>query len=76
MPTTPTVVLAEDSPLMRDGLTGVLNRFGHQVLAAVTLRREHPDLPVLVLSQYIEQSYAAHPPPQPAPRPPRTPHPA
>ncbi|MEI5519651.1 response regulator transcription factor [Streptomyces brasiliscabiei] len=97
MPTTLTVVLAEDSPLMRDGLTGVLNRFGHQVLAAVadadelitavrehrpdivvtdvrmppdntddglraavTLRREHPDLPVLVLSQYIEQSYATH----------------
>ncbi|MBB5129719.1 hypothetical protein FHS32_006511 [Streptomyces albaduncus] len=30
-----TVVLAEDSPLMRDGLVGVLTRFGHQVLAAV-----------------------------------------
>lgn len=92
-----TVVLAEDSPLMRDGLVGVLTRFGHQVLAAVgdadaltaavrehrpdivvtdvrmppdntddglraavTLRRQHPSLPVLVLSQYIEQSYAAH----------------
>ncbi|MGW3731443.1 DNA-binding response regulator, partial [Streptomyces sp. NPDC000851] len=26
-----TVVLAEDSPLMRDGLVGVLTRFGHQV---------------------------------------------
>ncbi|MEV8396170.1 MULTISPECIES: response regulator transcription factor [unclassified Streptomyces] len=92
-----TVVLAEDSPLMRDGLVGVLTRFGHQVLAAVgdadalltavreigpdivvtdvrmppdntddglraaiALRRERPTLPVLVLSQYIEQSYAAH----------------
>ncbi|RZB18634.1 DNA-binding response regulator [Streptomyces sp. F001] len=92
-----TVVLAEDSPLMRDGLVGVLTRFGHQVLAAVgdadaliaavrehapdivvtdvrmppdntddglraavALRQERPSLPVLVLSQYIEQSYAAH----------------
>ncbi|WP_030899437.1 MULTISPECIES: response regulator [unclassified Streptomyces] len=92
-----TVVVAEDSPLMRDGLVGVLTRFGHQVLAAVgdadtlitavrehrpdivvtdvrmppdntddglraavALRQERPTLPVLVLSQYIEQSYAAH----------------
>ncbi|EKX63275.1 response regulator transcription factor [Streptomyces ipomoeae] len=92
-----TVVLAEDSPLMRDGLVGVLTRFGHRVLAAVgdadaligavrehepdivvtdvrmppdntddglraavALREERPTLPVLVLSQYIEQSYAAH----------------
>lgn len=91
------VVLAEDSPLMRDGLVGVLTRFGHKVLAAVgdadaligavrehdpdivvtdvrmppdntddglraaiALRAERPTLPVLVLSQYIEQSYAAH----------------
>ncbi|MFC7307048.1 response regulator [Streptomyces monticola] len=91
-----TVVLAEDSPLMRDGLVGVLTRFGHQVLAAVgtadalleavrthtpdivvtdvrmppdntddglraaiALRDEHPALPILVLSQYIEQSYTA-----------------
>lgn len=91
------VVLAEDSPLMRDGLVGVLTRFGHEVLAAVgdadaligavrehdpdivvtdvrmppdntddglraaiALRAERPTLPVLVLSQYIEQSYAAH----------------
>ncbi|MFE1783353.1 response regulator [Streptomyces sp. NPDC059506] len=91
------VVLAEDSPLLRDGLIGVLTRFGHRVPAAVgdagalvaavrehspdivvtdvrmppdnsddglraaiALRRERPALPVLVLSQYIEQSYAAH----------------
>jgi DNA-binding NarL/FixJ family response regulator len=82
---------------MRDGLVGVLTRFGHEVLAAVgdadaligavrehdpdivvtdvrmppdntddglraaiALRAERPTLPVLVLSQYIEQSYAAH----------------
>ncbi|RII09325.1 Oxygen regulatory protein NreC [Streptomyces sp. YIM 130001] len=92
-----TVVVAEDSVLMRDGLVSVLTRFGHRVVAgvgdadallaavrdhgpdivvtdvrmppdhtddglraAVTLRRERPDMPVLVLSQYIEQSYAAH----------------
>ncbi|MEV8334400.1 response regulator transcription factor [Streptomyces niveus] len=90
------VVLAEDSPLMRDGLVGVLTRFGHRLAAevgdadslveavrthrpdivvtdirmppdhsddglraAIALRREHPALPVLVLSQYVEQSYAA-----------------
>lgn len=49
-----TVVLAEDSPLMRDGLVGVLTRFGHEVLAAVgdadtltTAVREHaPDIVV------------------------------
>ncbi|MEU1284515.1 response regulator transcription factor [Kitasatospora sp. NPDC005856] len=92
-----TVVIAEDSPLMRDGLVGVLTRFGHRITAsvsdagalidavreqrpdivvtdvrmppdntddglraAIALRREWPGLPVLVLSQYIEQSYAAH----------------
>jgi len=91
------VVLAEDSALLRDGLVGVLTRFGHRVPAAVAdagalvdaarahrpdlivtdvrmppgnnddglraavrLRRDRPDLPVLVLSQYVEQSYAAH----------------
>ncbi|MFD8239197.1 response regulator [Streptomyces albidoflavus] len=91
------VVVAEDSALMREGLVGVLTRFGHQVCAAVgdadsllaaagehrpdlvltdirmppgqgddglraavALRRDRPDLPVLVLSQYLEQSYAAH----------------
>ncbi|MGW4460012.1 response regulator [Streptomyces albidoflavus] len=91
------VVVAEDSALMREGLVGVLTRFGHQVCAAVgdaeallaaagehrpdlvltdirmppgqgddglraavALRSDRPELPVLVLSQYLEQSYAAH----------------
>ncbi|MEV0274613.1 response regulator transcription factor [Hamadaea sp. NPDC050747] len=89
------VVLAEDSLLLREGLIGLLSRFGHIVAdavgeagaiaaavrgaqpdllitdvrmppgnaddglkAAVELRQERPDLPVLVLSQYVEQSYA------------------
>ena len=92
-----TVVVAEDSPLLRDGIVGVLARFGHQVVAAVgdadallsaarahhpdivvtdvrmppdhgddglraarVLREDRPDLPILLLSQYIEQSYATH----------------
>ncbi|MFI6334768.1 response regulator [Streptomyces sp. NPDC050535] len=46
------VVLAEDSVLLREGLVGLLNRFGHEVLAAVgdadALRdaasAHHPDL--------------------------------
>ena len=29
------IVLAEDSPLLRDGLVSVLTRVGHQVSAAV-----------------------------------------
>ncbi|MEU9999615.1 response regulator transcription factor [Streptomyces sp. NPDC050848] len=90
------VVLAEDSVLLREGLIGLLARFGHQVVAAVgdaeglraavtehapdivvtdvrmppgfqdeglraavALRAERPDLPVLVLSQYVQRSYAA-----------------
>ncbi|GAA4608185.1 DNA-binding NarL/FixJ family response regulator [Actinoplanes octamycinicus] len=89
------VVLAEDSVLLRDGLTGLLARFGHEVVAAVgdsgalrdavaglapdvvvtdvrmppgfqdeglraaiNLRRAHPRLPILVLSQYVETRYA------------------
>ncbi|NUR51035.1 MAG: response regulator transcription factor [Hamadaea sp.] len=89
------VVLAEDSLLLREGLIGLLSRFGHEVVdavgeagaiaaavraaepdllitdvrmppsntddglrAAVELRQERPELPVLVLSQYVEQSYA------------------
>nr|WP_203612953.1 response regulator transcription factor [Streptomyces rochei] len=90
------VVLAEDSVLLRDGLTGLLARFGHEVVAsvgdaealvaavaehapdvvvtdvrmppgfqdeglraAVGLRERSPGLPVLVLSQYVQRSYAA-----------------
>ncbi|WP_246204321.1 response regulator, partial [Streptomyces tailanensis] len=48
------VVLAEDSALMRDGLVGVLTRFGHKVLAAVgdadaligAVREHDPDIVV------------------------------
>ena len=90
------VVIAEDSVLLREGLIGLMQRFGHTVLAAVgdapalldavghdrpdlvitdvrmppdstddglraalSLREDDPDLPVLVLSQYVVQSYAA-----------------
>lgn len=90
------VIIAEDSALMREGLVGLLDRFGHTTAAqaasagemlavvdadppdllitdvrmppeyaddglrtALELRRRHPDLPILVLSQYVEQSYAA-----------------
>lgn len=90
------IVIAEDSVLLREGLTSLLERFGHTVTAAVgdalalvaavtadrpdlvvtdvrmppdhsddglraavTLRDADPALPVLVLSQYVEQSYAA-----------------
>ncbi|MFC6084492.1 response regulator [Sphaerisporangium aureirubrum] len=88
------IVLAEDSALLREGLTHILTRFGHRItavadaaglVAAVTedppdavvtdirmppgfrdeglraaldLRRGHPGLPVLVLSQYVEHTYA------------------
>ncbi|GAA3447578.1 response regulator transcription factor [Planomonospora venezuelensis] len=88
------VVLAEDSVLLREGLAGLLERFGHTVAAAVgdapalvaaveehgpdvvvtdvrmppgftdeglraalTLRRARPGLPVLILSQYVQQAY-------------------
>ncbi|MFI7438827.1 response regulator [Nonomuraea indica] len=90
------VVIAEDAVLLREGLAGLLDRFGHTVLASVgdapslvaavaehrpdavvtdvrmppgftdeglraalELRDRHPDLAVLVLSQYVEQTYAA-----------------
>lgn len=89
------VVIAEDGVIVREGVAGMLRRFGHEVVAAVgdadelvkavaehrpdvvvtdmrmppgfsdeglqatiTLRAENPDLPVLVLSQYVEQTYA------------------
>ncbi|MCK0116500.1 response regulator transcription factor [Isoptericola sp. S6320L] len=92
------IVIAEDSVLLLDGLTRLLQAEGHTVAghrtaeemvaaltapgaalpdllvtdvrmppshtdeglrAAVHLRSLHPDLPVLVLSQYVEQRYAA-----------------
>nr|WP_318783710.1 response regulator transcription factor [Plantactinospora soyae] len=90
------VIVAEDDVLIREGITGLLNRFGHRVVAAVgdaealvdavlehtpdvvvtdvrmpptltdeglqaaiRLRRADPGLPILVLSQYVEQTYAA-----------------
>ncbi|MFI6297737.1 response regulator [Nonomuraea sp. NPDC050790] len=88
------VVIAEDAVLLREGLVSLLERFGHQVPAAVgdadsllaAVREHAPDivvtdvrmppgfadeglraalelrrdgLPVLVLSQYVEQTYAA-----------------
>ncbi|MER7500544.1 response regulator transcription factor [Nonomuraea pusilla] len=90
------IVLAEDGVLLREGLAGLLTRFGHRVAAtvgdadglveavrvhapdivvtdvrmppgftdeglraAVALRSANPRLPVLVLSQYVEQTYAS-----------------
>jgi DNA-binding NarL/FixJ family response regulator len=89
------VVIAEDAVLLREGLAGLLERFGHTVVASVgdapgllaavaehrpeavvtdvrmppgftdeglraalELRARHPGLAVLVLSQYVEQTYA------------------
>ncbi|MFD6619927.1 response regulator [Streptomyces albidoflavus] len=89
------LIVAEDAVLLREGLVGLLRRFGHEVVAsvgdadalvaavraerpdlivtdvrmppslgddglraAVLLREEFPGLPVLVLSQYVERSYA------------------
>ncbi|MET7645144.1 response regulator transcription factor [Streptomyces sp. NPDC005426] len=89
------VVLAEDSVLLREGLIGLLERFGHQVVAgagtageliaavaehgpdivvtdvrmppgfsdeglraAIELRTRQPELPILVLSQYVQRAYA------------------
>ncbi|AQU70744.1 DNA-binding response regulator [Streptomyces niveus] len=88
-------MLAEDSVLLRDGLTGLLERFGHEVVAgagtadeliaavaehrpdivvtdvrmppgfsdeglraALELRERWPELPILVLSQYVQRAYA------------------
>ncbi|WP_306205143.1 response regulator [Actinoplanes sp. RD1] len=90
------VVIAEDGLIVREGIAGMLRRFGHEVVAAVgdapallaavpehrpdvvvtdvrmppgfsdeglqaaiALRAADPDLPVVVLSQYVEQTYAA-----------------
>jgi DNA-binding NarL/FixJ family response regulator len=90
------VVLAEDGILLREGLAGLLGRFGFRTVAmvgdaealkasvaeqapdlvitdirmppsftdeglraAVELRHHNPDLAVVVLSQYVQHSYAA-----------------
>jgi DNA-binding NarL/FixJ family response regulator len=89
------LIVADDAVLLREGLVGLLQRVGHEVVAsvgdadalvaavraerpdlvvtdvrmpptltddglraAVALREEYPGLPVLVLSQYVERSYA------------------
>jgi DNA-binding NarL/FixJ family response regulator len=90
------IVIAEDSVLLRDGLTRMLTDHGHEMVgaiddavglvqlvdetspdlvildvrmppthtdegirAALELRKRRPDLPVLVLSQYVEENYAS-----------------
>jgi DNA-binding NarL/FixJ family response regulator len=95
-PATIRVVIAEDGVLLREGLAGLLERFGLQTVAvvgdaealktavaehapdlvitdirmpptftdeglraAVELRRAHPGLAVVALSQYVQHSYAA-----------------
>ena len=95
-PATIRVVIAEDGVLLREGLAGLLERFGFQTIAvvgdaeglktavaehapdlvitdirmppgftdeglraAVDLRRAHPGLAVVALSQYVQHSYAA-----------------
>jgi DNA-binding NarL/FixJ family response regulator len=89
------IVIAEDSVLLRDGLTRMLTDAGDEVVAAVpdadqllrsvaehkpdlavvdvrmppthtdegiraalVIRRQYPDVALLVLSQYVEESYA------------------
>ncbi|NSC21096.1 response regulator transcription factor [Streptomyces albus subsp. chlorinus] len=89
------IVIAEDGVLLREGIVHLLERFGHEVLAAVgdgeallaavrehrpdlvvadvrmppdftdeglratrALQTEQPGLAVLVLSQYVDQTYA------------------
>lgn len=88
------VVIAEDLALLREGLVGIVERGGHQVVASVdnadalvtwvhndppdvvitdvrmppglsdeglraaaTIREEHPEVGILVLSQYVADAY-------------------
>jgi DNA-binding NarL/FixJ family response regulator len=90
------IVIAEDSALLRDGLTRMLVDHGHEIVgaiddavglvqlveresadlvvldvrmppthtdegirAALELRSHWPDLPIVVLSQYVEENYAS-----------------
>jgi len=90
------IVIAEDSALLRDGLTRMLTDHGHEVVgaiddavglvqlverenaelvvldvrmppthtdegirAALELRSQWPQLPIIVLSQYVEENYAS-----------------
>ncbi|MGH3932198.1 MAG: DNA-binding response regulator, partial [Pseudonocardiaceae bacterium] len=59
------VVLAEDSLLLREGLVRLLAEAGAEVVAAVgngaalEIRRQVPGTAILVLSQYVGESYAA-----------------
>jgi DNA-binding NarL/FixJ family response regulator len=90
------IVIAEDSVLLREGLTRLLAEAGHEVVAgagdagallaaveetgpdlavidvrlppgqsdegiraALALHRTHPELALLILSQYVEETYAA-----------------
>src|SRR5215469_18388619 len=53
------VVIAEDSAVVRAGLVEILADRGHDVRAAIAIRRDHPGVGVLVFSQYIETRYAA-----------------
>ena len=90
------IVIAEDSALLRDGLTRMLSDHGHEVVgaiddavglaqlveredaelvvldvrmppthtdegirAALELRSQRPNLPLVVLSQYVEENYAS-----------------
>jgi DNA-binding NarL/FixJ family response regulator len=90
------IVIAEDSTLLRDGLTRMLADHGHEVVgaiddavgltqlveredadlvvldvrmppthtdegirAALELRSQWPELPIVVLSQYVEENYAS-----------------
>lgn len=56
------IVIADDSAILREGLAGLLERRGHEVVGragtAVALRRAYPGLPVMVLSQYVAPAYA------------------
>ncbi|MFD7891907.1 response regulator, partial [Streptomyces albidoflavus] len=77
------VVVAEDSALMREGLVGVLTRFGHQVCAAVgdadallAAAGEHrPDLVLTDIrmppGQGGDRGRRPRPRPPPPPAPPR-----